>query len=70
MVDELFAYWTLEESEDTLEALEDALIVRPALPTTKLGLCVSNQGAPRLCAEDKAARVQHFELGSIPQILT
>ena len=30
VVDELFAYWTLEESEDTLEALEDALIVRPA----------------------------------------
>ena len=31
VVDELFAYWTLEESEDTLEALEDALIVRPTL---------------------------------------
>jgi hypothetical protein len=30
VVDELFSYWTLEESEDTLEALEEALIVRPA----------------------------------------
>lgn len=28
MIDELFAYWTLEGSEDTLEELEDALIVR------------------------------------------
>jgi len=29
VVDELFSYWTLEASEDTLEALEEALIVRP-----------------------------------------
>lgn len=27
VIDELFAYWTLEGSEDTLEDLEDALIV-------------------------------------------
>ncbi len=28
VVDELFSYWTLEDSEDTLEQLEDLLIVR------------------------------------------
>ena len=28
VVDELLAYWTLESSEDTLEELEEALIVR------------------------------------------
>ncbi len=27
-MDELFSYWTLEDSEDTLEQLEDLLIVR------------------------------------------
>lgn len=27
IVDELFAYWTLEDSEDTLEQLEELLIV-------------------------------------------
>jgi len=27
VVDELFAYWTLENSEDALEELEEALIV-------------------------------------------
>lgn len=27
-MDELLAYWTLESSEDTLEELEDTLIVR------------------------------------------
>ena len=28
VVDELFSYWTLEDSEDTLEQLEELLIVR------------------------------------------
>ncbi len=28
VVDELFSYWTLEDSEDTLEQLEEVLIVR------------------------------------------
>ena len=27
-MDELFSYWTLEDSEDTLEQLEELLIVR------------------------------------------
>lgn len=31
VIDELFAYWTLEGSEDTLEELEDALIVRDTM---------------------------------------
>lgn len=31
VVDELFSYWTLEDSEDTLEQLEELLIVSPLL---------------------------------------
>lgn len=30
-MDELLAYWTLESSEDTLEELEDTLIVRSSV---------------------------------------
>jgi hypothetical protein len=30
VVEELFAYWTLEDSEDTLEQLEELLIVSGA----------------------------------------
>lgn len=33
MVDELFSYWTLEDSEDTLEQVEELLIVRSLLPS-------------------------------------
>lgn len=38
VVDELFSYWTLEDSEDTLEQLEDLLIVRS-------GLCTADNSA-------------------------
>ncbi len=41
VVDELFSYWTLEDSEDTLEQLEDLLIVRAVpLPRRKHSICV------------------------------
>ena len=33
MVDELFSYWTLEDSKDTLEQLEELLIVRFPFPS-------------------------------------
>lgn len=33
VVDELFSYWTLEDSEDTLEQLEELLIVRFLFPS-------------------------------------
>ena len=32
MVEELLAYWSLEDAEDTLEQLEEALIVCPTQP--------------------------------------
>jgi hypothetical protein len=35
VVDELFAYWTLEDSEDTLEQLEELLIVRYSANTSE-----------------------------------
>ena len=41
MVDELFSYWTLEDSEDTLEQLEELLIV--SLPYLEAG---SNASVP------------------------
>lgn len=36
VVDELFSYWTLEDSEDTLEQLEELLIVRPLIQSIPL----------------------------------
>lgn len=36
VVDELLAYWTLEDADDTLEELEDALITADFGPTTAL----------------------------------
>ena len=39
VVDELFSYWTLEDSEDTLEQLEELLIVRaPRMPSLRCPL--------------------------------
>ena len=49
VVDELLAYWTLESSEDTLEELEDALIVSPSF----LSQDVTSQGRRCFCTDGR-----------------
>ena len=54
-VEELIAYWTLESSEDTLEELEETLIVRSSLPLA---------GPPSHCCKHAAQSSDHLAAGS------
>ena len=46
VVDELLAYWNLDDSEDTLEELEDALIVgeRGGKVAEEISSCITESG--------------------------
>ncbi|KAK9821763.1 hypothetical protein WJX81_005495 [Elliptochloris bilobata] len=70
VVDELFAYWTLEESEDTLEALEDALISADFGPKTALKVADAVRGRIRAGELKSAAQVKGALKSALVDVLT
>lgn len=52
VIEELFTYWNLDDADETLEELEDALIVRPTPAPARpfIAAAASAAGAPRRLA--------------------